>query len=163
MSSAVLDSLSTSGIVNKLKDFYKDTDVNLAVSLHAAFDNVRDELVPINKKWPIATLIKELHYYSSEKRKKRITFEYIMLKGVNDSLKDAKELIKLISPLQSKVNLIPFNPWPNSNYNVSSSEKIEKFKKFILENGKIIATIRNPKGDDILAACGQLKSLNKNN
>ena len=155
--------LSTSGIVNKLKDFYKDTDVNLAVSLHAAFDNIRDELVPINKKWPIATLIKELHHYSSEKRKKRITFEYIMLKGVNDSLKDAKELIKLISPLQSKVNLIPFNPWPNSNYDVSSSEKIEKFKKFILENGKIIATIRNPKGDDILAACGQLKSLNKNN
>ena len=100
--------LSTSGIVNKLKDFHKDTDVNLAVSLHAAFDNVRNELVPINKKWPIATLIKELHSFSSEKRKKRITFEYIMLKGVNDSLKDAKELIKLISPLKSKVNLIPF-------------------------------------------------------
>ena len=155
--------LSTSGIVNKLKDFHKDTDVNLAVSLHAAFDNVRNELVPINKKWPIATLIKELHSFSSEKRKKRITFEYIMLKGVNDSLKDAKELIKVISPLKSKVNLIPFNPWPNSKYNVSPSEKIEKFKKFILENGKIIATIRNPKGDDILAACGQLKSLNKNN
>ena len=155
--------LSTSGIVNKLKDFHKDTDVNLAVSLHAAFDNVRNELVPINKKWPIATLIKELHSYSSEKRKKRITFEYIMLKGVNDSLKDAKELIKLISPLKSKVNLIPFNPWPNSKYNVSAPEKIEEFKKFILENGKIIATIRNPKGDDILAACGQLKSLNKNN
>ena len=155
--------LSTSGIVNKLNDFHKDTDVNLAVSLHAAFDNVRDELVPINKKWPIATLIKELHSYQCLKKKKRITFEYIMLKGVNDSLKDAKELIKLISPLKSKVNLIPFNPWPNSKYNVSSSEKIEKFKKFILENGKIIATIRNPKGDDILAACGQLKSLNKNN
>ena len=155
--------LSTSGIVNKLKDFHNDTDVNLAVSLHAAFDNVRNELVPINKKWPIATLIKELHSFSSEKRKKRITFEYIMLKGVNDSLKDAKELIKVISPLKSKVNLIPFNPWPNSKYNVSPLEKIEKFKKFILENGKIIATIRNPKGDDILAACGQLKSLNKNN
>ena len=155
--------LSTSGIVNKLKDFHKDTDVNLAVSLHAAFDNIRNELVPINKKWPIAALIKELHSYSSEKRKKRITFEYIMLKGVNDSLKDAKQLIKLISPLKSKVNLIPFNPWPNSKYNVSAPEKIEEFKKFILENGKIIATIRNPKGDDILAACGQLKSLNKNN
>ena len=154
--------LSTSGIVSKLNDFYKDTDVNLAVSLHAAFDNVRDELVPINKKWPIATLMKELNIYS-EKRKKRITFEYIMLEGVNDSLKDAKELIKLIRPLKSKVNLIPFNPWPNSTYNVSSPEKIVKFKKFILENGKIIATIRNPKGDDILAACGQLKSLNKNN
>ena len=86
-----------------------------------------------------------------------------MLEGVNDSLKDAKELIKLIESTKIKINLIPFNPWPNSKYNVSSFEKIEKFKKFILENGKIIATIRNPKGDDILAACGQLKSLNKNN
>ena len=84
-----------------------------------------------------------------------------MLEGVNDSFKDAKQLIKLISPLKSKVNLIPFNPWPDSSYNVSSIEKIDKFKKFILENGKIIATIRMPRGDDILAACGQLKSLNK--
>ena len=153
--------LSTSGIVNKIKDFQRDADVNLAVSLHAAFDNIRNELVPINKKWPIATLIKELRDYNYIERKKRITFEYIMLDGVNDSLKDAKELIKIIGPLKSKVNLIPFNPWPNSSYNVSSSEKIEKFKKFILENGKIIATIRSPRGDDILAACGQLKSLNK--
>jgi 23S rRNA (adenine2503-C2)-methyltransferase len=84
-----------------------------------------------------------------------------MLEGVNDSIKDAKQLIKLISPLKSKVNLIPFNPWPDSTYNVSSPEKINNFKKFILENGKIIATIRMPRGDDILAACGQLKSLNE--
>jgi len=153
--------LSTSGIVNKIKDFQRDTDVNLAVSLHAAFDNIRDELVPVNKKWPISRLFKELEVYNSTERKKRITFEYIMLEGVNDSLKDAKQLIKLISPLKSKVNLIPFNPWPDSSYNVSSPDKIDKFKKFILENGKIIATIRMPRGDDILAACGQLKSLNK--
>ncbi len=153
--------LSTSGIVNKIKDFQRDTDVNLAVSLHAAFDDVRDELVPVNKKWPISRLFKELEVYNSSERKKRITFEYIMLDGVNDSIKDAKQLIKLISPLKSKVNLIPFNPWPDSSYNVSSAEKIDKFKKFILENGKIIATIRMPRGDDILAACGQLKSLNK--
>ena len=153
--------LSTSGIVNKIKDFQRDTDVNLAVSLHAAFDNIRDELVPVNKKWPITRLFKELEVYNSTERKKRITFEYIMLEGVNDSLKDAKQLIKLISPLKSKVNLIPFNPWPDSSYNVSSPDKIDKFKKFILENGKIIATIRMPRGDDILAACGQLKSLNK--
>ena len=153
--------LSTSGIVNKIKDFQRDTDVNLAVSLHAAFDNIRDELVPVNKKWPISRLFKELEVYNSSERKKRITFEYIMLEGVNDSLKDAKQLIKLISPLKSKVNLIPFNPWPDSSYDVSSPEKIDKFKKFILENGKIIATIRMPRGDDILAACGQLKSLNK--
>ncbi len=153
--------LSTSGIVNKIKDFQRDTDVNLAVSLHAAFDNIRDELVPVNKKWPITRLFKELEVYNSTERKKRITFEYIMLEGVNDSIKDAKQLIKLISPLKSKVNLIPFNPWPDSSYNVSSPDKIDKFKKFILENGKIIATIRMPRGDDILAACGQLKSLNK--
>ena len=118
-------------------------------------------MVPVNKKWPISRLFKELEVYNSSERKKRITFEYIMLEGVNDSLKDAKQLIKLISPLKSKVNLIPFNPWPNSSYDVSSPEKIDKFKKFILENGKIIATIRMPRGDDILAACGQLKSLNK--
>ncbi|RPH08022.1 MAG: 23S rRNA (adenine(2503)-C(2))-methyltransferase RlmN [Alphaproteobacteria bacterium TMED93] len=153
--------LSTSGIVNKIKDFQRDTDVNLAVSLHAAFDDIRDELVPVNKKWPIARLFKELEVYNSSERKKRITFEYIMLEGVNDSIKDAKQLIKLISPLKSKVNLIPFNPWPDSTYNVSSPEKINNFKKFILENGKIIATIRIPRGDDILAACGQLKSLNQ--
>ncbi len=154
--------LSTSGIVNKIKDFQRDTDINLAVSLHAAFDDIRNELVPINKKWPIETLIKELLDYNKAARKKRITFEYIMLDGINDSLKDAKQLIKIIGPLKSKVNLIPFNPWPTSSYNVSSSEKIEKFRKFILENGKIIATIRSPRGNDILAACGQLKSLNKN-
>ncbi len=153
--------LSTSGIVSKIKDFQRDTDVNLAVSLHAAFDKIRDELVPVNKKWPISKLFKELEVYNSSERKKRITFEYIMLDGVNDSLKDAKQLIKLIRPLKSKVNLIPFNPWPDSSYSVSSPETINKFKKFILENGKIIATIRNPRGDDILAACGQLKSLNK--
>ena len=153
--------LSTSGIVNKIKDFQRDTDVNLAISLHAAFDHIRDELVPVNKKWPISKLFKELEVYNRSERRKRITFEYIMLEGVNDSLNDAKELINLISPLKSKVNLIPFNPWPNSSYNVSSSEKIQRFKKFILENGKIIATIRIPRGDDILAACGQLKAIGK--
>ncbi|MDC3024254.1 23S rRNA (adenine(2503)-C(2))-methyltransferase RlmN [Alphaproteobacteria bacterium] len=153
--------LSTSGIVNKIKEFQRDTDVNLAISLHAAFDRIRDELVPVNKKWPISSLFKELEVYNSSEKKKRITFEYIMLDGINDTLNDAKELIKLISPLKSKVNLIPFNPWPNSPYNVSSPKKIHKFKKFILEKGKIIATIRIPRGDDILAACGQLKSLEK--
>ena len=155
--------LSTSGIVNKIKDFQRDTDINLAVSLHAANDKVRNELVPINKKWPIATLLEELKIYNKLERKKRITFEYIMLDGINDSLKDAKQLIKLVGPLKSKINLIPFNPWPNSSYDVSSNEKIEKFRNFILEKGKIIATIRNPRGNDILAACGQLKSFKKKN
>ena len=152
--------LSTSGIVNKIRDFQRDTDINLAISLHAAFDKIRDELVPVNKKWPISQLLNELKIYSNSKTKKSITFEYIMLDGVNDNINDAKELIKLISPLKSKINLIPFNPWPNSPYKVSSYEKIEKFKNFILEKGNIVATIRNPRGDDILAACGQLKSLN---
>ncbi len=155
--------LSTSGIVSKIKNFQKDTDVNLAVSLHAAFDNIRDELVPINRKWPLAELLKELKNYSDVKKEKRITFEYIMIDGVNDSLDDAKELIKLISPLKSKINLIPFNPWPNSPYKVSPMKRIEKFKNFILEKGKIVATIRTPRGNDILAACGQLKSLNTKN
>ena len=135
----------------------------MAVSLHAANDKVRNELVPINKKWPIATLLEELKIYNKLERKKRITFEYIMLDGINDSLKDAKQLIKLVGPLKSKINLIPFNPWPNSSYDVSSNEKIEKFRNFILEKGKIIATIRNPRGNDILAACGQLKSFKKKN
>ena len=151
--------LSTSGIVNKIRDFQKDTDVNLAISLHAAFDKIRDELVPINKKWPIQDLLNELKIYNEIDRKKRITFEYVMLDGVNDTISDAKALIKLVKPLKSKINLIPFNPWPNSNYKVSSCEKIEKFKNFILEKGKILATIRMPRGNDILAACGQLKSL----
>ena len=151
--------LSTSGIVNKIRDFQKDTDVNLAISLHAAFDKIRDELVPINKKWPIQDLLNELKIYNEIDRKKRITFEYVMLDGVNDTISDAKALIKLVKPLKSKINLIPFNPWPNSHYKVSSCEKIEKFKNFILEKGKILATIRMPRGNDILAACGQLKSL----
>jgi len=151
--------LSTSGIVNKIRDFQKDTDINLAISLHAAFDNIRNELVPINRKWPINDLLNELKIYNDIERKKRITFEYIMLDGVNDKISDAKALIKLLKPLKSKINLIPFNPWPNSQYKVSSLENIEKFKNFILEKGKILATIRYPRGTDILAACGQLKSF----
>ncbi len=154
--------LSTSGIVNKIKQFQEDTNVNLAISLHAAFDKIRDELVPVNKKWPISILMEELKKYNAKDKRKRITFEYIMLEGVNDSLEDAKELIRIVRPLKSKINLIPFNPWPNCSYKVTPLKKIEEFKSFILEKGKIIATIRMPKGDDILAACGQLKSLNSN-
>ncbi len=151
--------LSTSGVVPKIQKFKYETDVNLAISLHAVFDNVRDKLVPINRKWPIAELMKSLKQYSEFKIKKRITIEYIMLKDVNDSIKDAKELIKLIKPLKSKVNLIPFNPWPGSLYEVSSKEKIDIFRKYIYEKGNVIATVRSPRGDDILAACGQLKSI----
>ena len=151
--------LSTSGVVPKILDFKEDIDVNLAVSFHAAFDEVRNILVPINKKWPIKYLLESLKEYSKKRMHKRITFEYIMLDGINDSIKDAKELVKLIKPFKAKVNLIPFNPWPGSNYKASSLNQIKIFKKFILEEGKLVATVRLPRGDDVLAACGQLKSF----
>ena len=151
--------LSTSGVVPKIIDFKEDSDVNLAVSLHAAFNEIRDILVPINKKWPIENLLKALKEYSKKRKHKRITFEYIMLEGINDSIKDAKELVKLIKPFKAKINLIPFNPWPGSNYKASSPDQIKVFKKLILEEGKLVATVRFPRGDDVLAACGQLKSF----
>ena len=151
--------LSTSGVVPKILDFKEDSDVNLAVSFHAAFDEIRDILVPINKKWPIANLLDSLKEYSKKRIHKRITFEYIMLEGINDSIKDAKELVKLIKPFRAKINLIPFNPWPGSNYKASSPDQIKVFKKFILDEGKLVATVRLPRGGDVLAACGQLKSF----
>jgi len=151
--------LSTSGIVPKIIDFKEDSDVNLAVSFHAAFNEVRNILVPINKKWPIGDLLEALKEYSKKRKHKRITFEYIMLDGINDSIKDAKELVKLIKPFKAKINLIPFNPWPGSNYKSSSSDQIKVFKKFILEEGKLVATVRLPRGDDVYAACGQLKAF----
>ena len=151
--------LSTSGVVPRIIDFKEDSDVNLAVSFHAAFDEIRDILVPINKKWPIENLLGALKEYSKKRKHKRITFEYIMLEGINDSIKDAKELVKLIKPFKAKINLIPFNPWPGSNYKASSPGHIKAFKKFILEEGKLVATVRLPRGEDVLAACGQLKSF----
>ena len=151
--------LSTAGVVTKILDFKEDSDVNLAVSFHAAFDEIRDILVPINKKWPIENLLKALKEYSKKRKHKRITFEYIMLDGINDSIKDAKKLVKLIKPFKAKINLIPFNPWPGSNYKASSPDQIKVFKKFILDEGKLLATVRLPRGDDVLAACGQLKSF----
>tara|TARA_B100002051_G_C16691311_1_gene615667 strand:- start:471 stop:1514 length:1044 start_codon:yes stop_codon:yes gene_type:complete len=151
--------LSTSGVVPRIIDFKEDSDVNLAISLHSAFDEIRDILVPINKKWPIENLLKALKEYSKKRKHKRITFEYIMLEGINDSIKDAKELVKLIKPFKAKINLIPFNPWPGSNYKASSPDQIKVFKKLILEEGKLVATVRLPRGDDVLAACGQLKSF----
>ncbi len=151
--------ISTSGVVPGIESFKQEKDVNLAISLHAAFNDVRNKLVPINKKWPLDKLIKSLQNYKEVREKKRITIEYIMLENINDSIKDAKMLINLLKPLKSKVNLIPFNPWPGTNYKVSSEVKIKEFQKYVLEKGNIIATIRTPRGEDILAACGQLKSL----
>ena len=151
--------ISTSGVVPKIENFKLEKDVNLAISLHAPFDEVRNKLVPINKKWPLEKLMRSLKSYKDSREKKRITIEYIMLENVNDSIEDAKMLIKLLKPLRTKVNLIPFNPWPGTKYKVSPNLKIKEFQKYVLEKGNIVATIRTPRGEDILAACGQLKSL----
>ena len=127
------------------------------VSLHAVRDDLRDELVPINKKYPLKDLLDACRNYPGLSNARRITFEYVMLKGVNDSLADAKELVRLLKGIPAKINLIPFNPWPGSSYECSDWEQIEKFADFINANG-YASPIRKTRGDDILAACGQLKS-----
>lgn len=150
--------VSTSGIVPVIKKFGNDfPSMNLAISLHAVTDELRDELVPANKQWPIAELMDACRNYPNLSPFKRITFEYVMLKGINDSLADAKELVRLLKGIHSVVNIIPFNPWPGSIYESSSDEKVIEFAKYI-ENAGINAPIRWPRGRDILAACGQLKS-----
>ena len=129
----------------------------LAVSLHATRDELRDVLVPINKKYPLKELLEACRTYPGVTNARRITFEYVMLKGVNDSLTDAKELVRLLKGIPAKINLIPFNPWPGTDYECSSWEHIEKFADYINEAG-YASPIRTPRGRDILAACGQLKS-----
>jgi 23S rRNA (adenine2503-C2)-methyltransferase len=132
-------------------------DVNLAVSLHAVSDEVRDILVPINRKWPIAELLAACTAYPGARNSRRITFEYAMLKGVNDSDADARELVRLLKPVHAKVNLIPFNPWPGAPYECSSNNRIHRFAE-IVNAGGLSAPVRRPRGRDIAAACGQLKS-----
>ena len=149
--------LSTSGIVPKIEPAGNEIGAMLAVSLHATNNDLRDKLVPINKKYPIEELIKACRSYPRVKNSKRITFEYVMLKNVNDSEKDAKELLKLISGIPSKINLIPFNPWPGAPYECSDWDQIEKFSD-IINKGGYASPIRTPRGRDISAACGQLKS-----
>ena len=149
--------LSTSGIVPEIHKCGVETDVNLAISLHAVTDDVRNILVPINKKYPIKELLKACREYPGVSNSRRITFEYVMLKGINDSISDAKELIKLMEGIPAKINLIPFNPWPGSPYERSEKSQIEQFAKIILKAG-YPSPVRTPRGDDILAACGQLKS-----
>ena len=149
--------LSTSGIVPEIYKCGLETDVNLAISLHAATDDVRNILVPINKKYPIKELLKACREYPGVSNSRRITFEYVMLKGINDSISDAKALIKLMEGIPAKINLIPFNPWPGSPYETSEKSQIEQFAKIILKAG-YPSPVRTPRGDDILAACGQLKS-----
>jgi len=149
--------VSTAGVVPQIAPLGEDTGVGLAVSLHAVRDDVRDELVPLNRKHPIAELLAACRAYPGSSNSRRITFEYAMLKGVNDSVADARELARLITGIPAKVNLIPFNPWPGSIYTVSDTETMDAFSESLNRAG-YSAPIRTPRGRDILAACGQLKS-----
>lgn len=149
--------LSTSGVVPEIYRTGDEIGVMLAISLHAVRDELRDILVPINKKYPLAELIKACREYPGLSNAKRITFEYVMLKDINDSLDDAKLLVKLLQGIPAKINLIPFNPWPSTNYQCSDWEQIEKFADYVNAAG-YASPIRTPRGRDILAACGQLKS-----
>ena len=137
-----------------------DLGVNLAVSLHAVTDELRDVLVPINKKYPLKELIRACREYPGANNARRITFEYVMLKGVNDSEADARELLRLAKGIPVKFNLIPFNAWPGAPYECSTPEAMDKFVN-ILNDGGFSSPIRQPRGRDIMAACGQLKSASE--
>ena len=152
--------LSTSGIVPKIKMAGDEIGSMLAISLHATNNDLRNEIVPINKKYPIEELLEACRDYPGLSNSKRITFEYVMLKGVNDSEAEARDLVKLISGIPAKINLIPFNSWPGSSYECSDWEQIEKFGD-IVNRGGYASPIRTPRGEDISAACGQLKSDTK--
>ena len=152
--------LSTSGIVPKIKMAGDEIGSMLAISLHATNNDLRNEIVPINKKYPIEELLEACRNYPGLSNSKRITFEYVMLKGVNDSEAEARDLVKLISGIPAKINLIPFNSWPGSPYECSDWDQIEKFGN-IVNRGGYASPIRIPRGEDISAACGQLKSDTK--
>jgi 23S rRNA (adenine2503-C2)-methyltransferase len=149
--------LSTSGVVPNIERAGREIGCMLAVSLHAVRDDLRNELVPLNRKYPIAELLEACRNYPGLSNAKRITFEYVMLKGVNDSIEDAKALVRLLKGIPAKINLIPFNPWPGSKYECSDWEQIEKFSQVVFDAG-YASPVRTPRGRDILAACGQLKS-----
>ncbi len=149
--------LSTSGVVPEIARCATEIGCQLAISFHATTDEVRDRLVPINKRWNIKELLDTLREYPRLSNSERITFEYVMLKGVNDSDADARRLVKLIAGIPAKINLIPFNEWPGSPYQRSDWERIEAFADIIYKAG-YASPIRTPRGEDIMAACGQLKS-----
>ncbi len=149
--------VSTSGVVPEIEALGNQCGTMLAISLHATRNDLRDVLVPLNKKYPIHELLEACKNYPGASNARRITFEYVMLKGVNDSLQDAKELVRLLKGIPAKINLIPFNPWPGSNYECSDWEQIEKFSEVVFNAG-YASPVRTPRGRDILAACGQLKS-----
>ncbi len=149
--------LSTSGVVPEIAKTADEIGCMLAVSFHATTDEVRDKLVPINKRWNIAALLDALRAYPKLSNSERITFEYVMLKDVNDSDEDARQLVQLIKGIPAKINLIPFNEWPGSPYERSTKDRIKKFSD-IVYNAGYASPVRTPRGEDIMAACGQLKS-----
>jgi 23S rRNA (adenine2503-C2)-methyltransferase len=149
--------LSTSGVVPMMDRAGAELGVNLAVSLHAVRDDLRDELVPLNRKYPIAELMAACRRYPPASNARRITFEYVMLRGINDTPADARELVRLLAGIPAKVNLIPFNPWPGSTYETSSQSAIARFAQIVMDAG-FSSPVRTPRGRDILAACGQLKT-----
>jgi 23S rRNA (adenine2503-C2)-methyltransferase len=152
--------LSTSGVVPNIARAGAEIGCMLAVSLHAVRDELRNELVPLNRKYPIDELLDACRNYPGVSNAKRITFEYVMLKGVNDSIDDAKALVRLLKGIPAKINLIPFNPWPGSSFECSDWEQIETFSQVIFDAG-YASPVRTPRGRDILAACGQLKSASE--
>jgi 23S rRNA (adenine2503-C2)-methyltransferase len=152
--------LSTSGVVPQIARCGAEIGVMLAVSLHAVRDDLRNELVPLNRKYPIAELLEACRNYPGLSNARRITFEYVMLKDVNDSADDARALVRLLRGIPAKINLIPFNPWPGSRYACSDWDQIEKFSEIVFNAG-YASPVRTPRGRDILAACGQLKSASE--
>jgi 23S rRNA (adenine2503-C2)-methyltransferase len=152
--------LSTSGVVPMIERAGREIGCMLAVSLHAVRDDLRNQLVPLNRKYPIKDLLEACRNYPGVSNAKRITFEYVMLKGVNDSIEDAKALVRLLKGIPAKINLIPFNPWPGSRYECSDWDQIEKFSQVVFGAG-YASPVRTPRGRDILAACGQLKSASE--
>ncbi len=149
--------LSTSGVVPMMDRCGEELGVNLAVSLHAVTDELRDEIVPLNRKYPISELIAACRRYPAASNARRITFEYVMLRGVNDSEAEARELVRLIAGIPAKVNLIPFNPWPGSAYEPSTRAQLDRFSRIVMDAG-FASPVRTPRGQDILAACGQLRT-----
>lgn len=149
--------LSTSGVVPMIRKCGEELGVNLAISLHAVTNDVRDVIMPLNKKYPLEELLQACREYPTVSNSRRITFEYVMLKGINDSMADARELVRLIRGIPAKINLIPFNPWPGSSFECSDPKTIRAFAE-IVQNAGYASPVRTPRGEDILAACGQLKS-----
>ena len=152
--------LSTSGVVPAIGKTAREIRCMLAISLHAVHDQLRDELVPINRKYPLKQLLDACREYPEIANCRRITFEYVMLKDVNDSLEEAQELVRLLRGIPAKINLIPFNPWPGSQYQCSSKKQIDRFANYLIDRG-FESPVRTPRGRDIFAACGQLKSASE--